>query len=103
MSLKTIYPTFKRALGEAEGEINSNEGRFASWADEVYCYPPPSAAAADHCGDTDEDKITAHINKNSGDPLVGASGSLVPASYVESEGLSWTEINMFMFTYTQEC
>ena len=61
MSLKKIYPTFKRAAGEAEGEINSNEGRLASWADEVYYYPAASAAAGDESGDTNEDRMTSHI------------------------------------------
>lgn len=72
MSPKEIYPTFKRAAGEAEGEINSNEGRSASWADEVYYYPASSAAAADDCGDTDEDKMTTHINQQR---HTGASGT----------------------------
>lgn len=74
MSHKEIYPTFKRAAGEAEGGINSNEGRSASWADEVYYYLPFSAAAAaaDDCGDTDEDKMTTHINQQR---HTGASGT----------------------------
>lgn len=58
-SLKMINPTFK-----AEGEINSNEGRLASWADEVYYYPTASAAAADDCDDTDEDRSNIQIFKS---------------------------------------
>lgn len=59
-------------------EINSNEGRSASWADEVYYYPPASAAVADDCGDTDEDKMTAHVNREPQEPLLPATftGSL---------------------------
>lgn len=55
-SLKKIYSTFKKAAGEADREINSNEGRSTSWVDELYYYPPASAAAADECGDRGEDK-----------------------------------------------
>lgn len=58
-SLKKINPTFK-----AEGEINSNEGRLASWANEVYYYPTASAAAADDCDDTDEDRSNIQIFKS---------------------------------------
>ena len=72
-SLKKIYLTSKQAAGEAEGEINSNEGRLTSWADEVYYYPPAYAAAAVDCGHTDEDEMTAHINKDAQDPLVPTS------------------------------
>lgn len=82
---KEIYSTFKRAAGEAEGEINSNEGRSASWADEVYYYLPPSAAAADDCGDTDEDKMTTRINQQR---HAGASGTCQ---------LSQTVINTFIY------
>lgn len=56
MSLKKIYPTFKKAAGGADREINSNEGRSTSWVDEFYYFPPASAAAADECGDRGEDK-----------------------------------------------
>lgn len=72
MSLSKIYPTFKRAAGDAEGEINSNAGGSTSWADEVYHYPSASAAAADDCGDTVEDKITTYINQ---ERHTGASGT----------------------------
>lgn len=66
-SLKKINPTF-----EAEGEINSNEGRPAFWADEVYYYPTASVAPADGWGDTDEDEATTQINQQR---HTGASGT----------------------------
>lgn len=71
-SLKKIYHAFKRAAGEAEGEINSNDDGSASRADEVYYYPPASAAAADGCVDTYKDEMTTHINQQR---LTGASGT----------------------------
>lgn len=58
-SLKKINPTFK-----ADGEINSNEGKLASWANEVYYYPTASAAAADDYDDTDEDRSNIQIFKS---------------------------------------
>lgn len=62
-SLRKIYPTFKKAAGEADREINSNEGRSTSWVDELYYYPPASAAAADESGDRDEDKIKSQTQR----------------------------------------
>ncbi len=67
-----IYPTVRRAAGEAEGEINSNECGLACRAAEVCYYHPAYAAAADDCGDTDEDEMTTHIRQQR---QTGASGT----------------------------